>query len=253
MLPTIPSFGTENQSPFQIESRREIIALLRGFKEQNQLISMMINSGSEIFISSVLEIDDTNNTVTFDSAAGKNSNQHILEASSVFFDGLLDRINIQFLSSKIQRTIFEGRPALQIPIPSSMIRLQRRENYRINTPISNPIRVSIPLSFDESLEVIKFSLVDISCGGVALLDDRKVLEISTNVIYNECQIDIPGIDVIDLSLEIRNSQDLTLLNGKTNRRIGCAFIDLSSRTLATVQRYIMKLERERNAKLSGLG
>lgn len=252
MSPTTPSFGTENQSPFQIESRREIISLLRGFKDQNQLISIMINGGSEIFISSVLEVDDANNIVIFDSAAGSDANQHIIEASSVFFDGLLDRINIQFSSSKIQRATFEDRPALQMPIPSSMIRLQRRENYRINTPVSNPVRVSVPITLEETLEIVKFSLVDISCGGVAILDDRKVLETNPSIIYNECQIDIPGIDIIDLTLEIRNSQDLTLLNGKTNRRIGCAFIDLSSRTLATVQRYIMKLERERNAKITGL-
>lgn len=252
MASTTPSFGTENQSPFQIESRREIIALLRGFKDQNQLISIMINNGSEIFISSVLEVDDVNNMVIFDSVAGENANQHIVEASNVSFDGLLDRINIQFASSKLQRTTFEGRPALQMPIPANVIRLQRRENYRINTPVSNPVRVSIPLLLNETLEVIKFSLVDISCGGVAILDDRRILEITSGVIYNECQIDIPGIDIIDLMLEIRNSQDLILLNGKTNRRIGCAFIHLSSRTLATVQRYIMKLERERNAKITGL-
>ena len=252
MSSTNTSFGTENQSPFQIESRREIISLLRGFKEQNQLISIMINGGSEIFISSILEVDDANNIVIFDSAPGDNANQLIVEASNVFFDGLLDRINIQFASSKLQRTTFEGRSALQMPIPANVIRLQRRENYRINTPVSNPVRVSIPLTLNENLEIIKFSLVDISCGGVAVLDDKKVLDINPNVIYSECQIDIPGIDIIDLTLEIRNSQDLILLNGKTNRRIGCAFIDLSSRTLATVQRYIMKLERERNAKITGL-
>lgn len=252
MSSTHPSLGTENQSPFQVESRREIIAILRGFKEQNQLISMMINGGSEIFITSILHIDDSNNLVIFDSAPGSETNQHVVEASTVFFDGLLDRISIQFSSSRLQKTSFESKPALQMPIPSHIIRLQRRENYRINTPVSNPIRVSIPITIDEQIEIIKFSLVDISCGGVAILDDRKILNATQATIYKECQIDIPGIDIIDLSLEIRNWQDLLLLNAKTNRRVGCAFVDLSSRTLATVQRYIMKLERERNSKISGM-
>ncbi|MBR7798938.1 flagellar brake protein [Undibacterium fentianense] len=252
MQANFPSLGTENQSPYQVESRREIIALLRGFKEKNQLISMLINNGSEAFITSVLEVDDTNNVVTLDSAPGAEANQRIVEASQVFFDGLLDKISIQFSSSKLQRTIFENRPALQMPMPSTLIRLQRRENYRINTPLSTPIKCLIPIEVEEVQRIYKFSLVDISCGGIALLDEQRMLDITTGTRYTDCQIDLPQIGLIELNIEIRNSQDLTLLNGRTTRRVGCAFLNLSSRTLATVQRYIMKLERERNAKMTGI-
>lgn len=252
MQANFPSLGTENQSPYQVESRREIIALLRGFKEKNQLISMFINNGSEVFITSVLEIDDTNNIVIIDSAPGAEANQRIVEASQIFFDGLLDRISIQFSSSRLQRTTYDRRPALQMPIPSSLIRLQRRENYRINTPVSSPIKCLIPMLVDEVSMVGKFSLVDISCGGIAILDDQRQLNIAVGTRYTDCQVDLPGIGLLEINLEIRNSQDLTLLNGRTTRRVGCEFLNLSSRTLATVQRYIMKLERERNAKMTGV-
>jgi hypothetical protein len=63
-----PSLGTENQSPFQVDSRREIISLLRGLKDSNQLISMLIHDGAEVFITSILDVDDNNNTVTVDCA-----------------------------------------------------------------------------------------------------------------------------------------------------------------------------------------
>lgn len=251
MPPTLPSLGTENQSPYQVESRREIIALLRGFKEKGQLISMMINGGSEAFISSVLDIDDNNNSVVIDSAPSSQANQRIIEASTVFFDGLLDKISIQFSSSRLQRVIFEGRPALQMPIPVNLIRLQRRENYRINTPVSNPIKCLIPIENDAIQEIGRFSLVDISCGGIALLDERRIIDTTVGATYEECHIDLPNVGLIDMMLQIRNSQELTLLNGKTTRRVGCAFLNISSRTLASVQRYIMKLERERNARLAG--
>jgi c-di-GMP-binding flagellar brake protein YcgR len=51
---------------------------------------------------------------------------------------------------------------------------------------------------------------------------------------------------------VRNSIDMTLLNNKTSRRLGCQFVDISRGNLAAVQRYITKLERERNARLAGL-
>lgn len=252
MQVNFPSLGTENQSPYQVESRREIIALLRGFKEKNQLISMFINNGAEVFITSVLEVDDTNNVVIIDSAPGVEANQRIVDAPQVFFDGLLDRISIQFSSSRLQRTSFEQRPALQMLIPSNLIRLQRRENYRINTPVSSPIKCLIPMLVDELAYLGKFSLVDISCGGIAILDDQRLLDITIGTRHTDCQIDLPGVGLLEINIEIRNSQDLTLLNGRTTRRLGCAFLNLSSRTLATVQRYIMKLERERNAKMTGI-
>ncbi|AZP13898.1 flagellar brake protein [Undibacterium parvum] len=246
-----PSLGTENQHPFQVDSRREIIALMRGLKESNQFISMMISGGAEIFITTVIDVDDTNNLLVIDCAPGQLANQRMIEAPRVYFEGLLDKISIQFSSSSIQNTSIDGRPALQLAIPTSLIRLQRREYYRINTPLSNPIRCTIPLDEDTGIESVQISLVDISCGGIALLDDRKILGNEIGTIYENCKIDLPATGMINVSLQIRSTQDLILLNGKSNRRLGCQFINLSSAVLASIQRYIMKLERERNAKLAG--
>jgi c-di-GMP-binding flagellar brake protein YcgR len=46
---------------------------------------------------------------------------------------------------------------------------------------------------------------------------------------------------------------MTMLNNKTNRRLGCQFVDISRGNMASVQRYITRLERERNARMAGLG
>lgn len=247
-----PSLGTENQSPFQVDSRREIISLLRGLKDSNQFISMLIHDGAEVFITSILDVDDSNNTVTVDSAPGQLANQRIVEAHRVSFEGLLDKIGIQFSTTGVHLANFENRPALQFSIPSSLIRLQRREYYRINTPVSTPIKVGFPVELNDKPEVLKLSLVDISCGGIAVLDERKILDCTPGKIYEHCTLELPTIGTIDVTLEIRNSQDLVLLNGKTNRRIGCQFSNLSNSVLTSVQRYIMKLERERNSKLTGI-
>ncbi len=70
--------------------------------------------------------------------------------------------------------------------------------------------------------------------------------------YLDCRIDLPDIGTVTTTLQVRNSLDLTLLNNKANRRLGCAFVDISRANLAMVQRYITKLERERNARIAGL-
>ena len=49
---------------------------------------------------------------------------------------------------------------------------------------------------------------------------------------------MPDVGIVTATLQIRNSLDLTLLNNKTNRRLGCQFVDMSRSMLAHVQRYI---------------
>jgi len=247
-----PNLGTENQSPYQVDSRREIIALLRGLQDSKQLISMLIHSGAEAFITSILEVDDSNNTVIVDCAPGQLANQRIVEAPRVSFEGLLDKIGIQFSTTDIQIVDFEDRPALRFAIPPNMIRLQRREYYRINTPLSMPIKASFPIENGGQTETVKLMLVDISCGGIAVLDEKKVLDCTVGKTYEHCKVDLPNIGLVDVGLQVRNSQELVLLNGKTNRRVGCQFLHLSNTTLASIQRYIMKLERERNARMTGI-
>ena len=247
-----PTLGTENQSPYQVDSRREIIALLRGLKDGNQLISMLIHDGAEVFITSILDVDDSSNTVIVDCAPGQFSNQRIVEAPRVSFEGLLDKIGIQFSTAGIQKTDFENRPALKFAIPNSLIRLQRREYYRINTPLSSPIKAHFPVEANENTEIFKLMLVDISCGGIAVLDEKKTLDCTVGKTYEHCKVDLPTIGLVDVVLQIRNSQELVLLNGKTNRRVGCQFVNLSNSVLTSIQRYIMKLERERNARITGI-
>ena len=67
-----------------------------------------------------------------------------------------------------------------------------------------------------------------------------------------CIRDRPEIGQVTTALQVRNSLDLTLLNNKTNRRLGCEFVNIQRSTLAYVQRYITKLERERNARVAGM-
>lgn len=248
-----PGFGTENQSAYQVHSRREITALLRGIGEQHQFISMLINGGADVVVTSILEVDDANGAVIIDCAPSALLNQRIVETDNISFEAALDKIRILFSAPGADACLHEGRPALRIAIPASMIRLQRREYYRVNTPVDNPLRCSIPLPPDLGAGAYAVQLVDISCGGIAILDDRKILDTTQGQEYKNCQIDLPGIGDITVTLQIRNSQELTLFNGKTNRRLGCMFIDLPNAMLAAVQRYIMHIERERNAKLTGLG
>jgi c-di-GMP-binding flagellar brake protein YcgR len=244
--------GLENWHDFEITSPREIVALLRGIGEKKQLIRMLIHGEADVCVTSILDVDTEQGELVLDCSINKEQNQRALAAKRVTFETTLDKIRILFATDQISTTTFEDGPALRMAIPASMVRLQRREYYRMATPLSNPVRAHIPLPEEIGGGIGAYALADISCGGVAILDHKMELDNTIGKNYIGCRIDLPDVGTVTMTLQVRNSLDLTLLNDKTNRRLGCAFTGLSRAGLAQVQRYITKLERERNARQAGL-
>jgi len=242
----------ENWHDYEVGSRREIVQLLRQIGEKHQLVRMLVKGEADVCVTTVLDVDADTNSLVLDRSIERMQNERIVEAGKVRCDTTLDKIRILFTAENLRPTLFEGEAALRADIPPSLIRLQRREYYRMETPVSNPVRAILPLPLEAGAGTGVFPLHDISCGGIAVLDNKLQLDTTIGARLPNCRIELPEIGPVTVTLEVRNSLDLTLLNNKTNRRIGLQFVDISRGGMAGVQRYITKLERERNARLAGL-
>ena len=242
----------ENWHDYEVQSRREIVALLRQISEKKQLIRMKIKGEADVCVTSVLEVDPESGLFILDRSINREQNERILRAGLVMCETYLDKIRILFRAGGLQELEFGGAPALAANIPDSLIRLQRREFYRMPTPVTNPVPVLVPMPIALGGGSANFPLADISCGGIALLDNKLLLNSTIGQTFTGCRIELPEIGTVNTSLQVRNALDVTMLNNKTSRRIGCMFVDISRANMAGVQRYITKLERERNARLAGL-
>jgi c-di-GMP-binding flagellar brake protein YcgR len=242
----------ENWHDFEVGSRREIVSLLRAIGEKNQLIRMLVRGEADVCVTTILEVDPDSDRIFLDCSIDPEQNRRILAAKRLSFETTLDRIRILFSSAGAQASTHEGGAALVMPIPQSLIRLQRREFYRMATPVINPVRATIPIPPELGGGSASVPLADISVGGVAILDHDLVLSNRIGHKYANCRITLPDAGVVTTGLQVRSSLDLTLLNDKPDRRLGCEFVDMSRANLALVQRYITRLERERNARTAGL-
>lgn len=249
----VSNYEEDNLSQYRVTSRREVIALMRGISERNQLVRMIINQGDDTIVTSILDVDDTNDTMILDVAPTATMNQRVLESTKLSFETVLDNIRILFSTPEAESCQYENLPAFIVPLPEFAIRLQRREFYRVPTPVTSPILCTVPFLTEDGQQVsIVTTLHNISGGGISMVDEKKLIDTTFGRIYNNCRIDLPG-GAVTVSLQIRNHMELTLTNGKSVNRMGCAFIDPSNGTLGAVQKYITKLERDRNAKATGLG
>jgi c-di-GMP-binding flagellar brake protein YcgR len=243
---------SDDDNPYRVSSRREIVALLNSMVDRNQLLSLMIKGGSESVITSILAVDERDNSLVLDSAPSVMLNEHILESNKIKFEALCDNIRITFAADRADSVEHENRPALRVEIPASLIRLQRREYFRIPTPIVKPIKCTINLRCEDgSIKTIVTLLNNISAGGIALTDDKCILDGTLGHVYDDCQLDLTGNTIIPVKLMVRDYKEIRLTSGKTVRRFGCEFIDIQRGALGAIQRFITKIERELNAKASG--
>lgn len=241
----------ENWHDYEVQSRREIVVLLRQIGEKKQLIRMKIKGEADVCVTSILDVDPDEGVFILDRSINREQNERIVNAKGVMCETFLDKIRILFSVSGVRDTEFKA-PALVADIPASLIRLQRREFYRMPTPVTNPVPALVPMPLDLGGGNATFPLADISCGGVALLDNKMMLNSTIGQTFYELPHRLAGDRASHDLLQVRNALDVTMLNNKTSRRIGCMFVDISRANMAAVQRYITRLERERNAKLAGL-
>ncbi|MDB5758982.1 MAG: flagellar brake protein [Burkholderia sp.] len=236
------NIGVDDVGPYLIHSRREIIALLRRLTEKREFVRMIFSEGEEAIATAVLEVGE--DSVIIDSAPDAAQLARVLASSSISFDTALERIRIAFFATRIEPCVHDGLPALRIPLPETMVRLQRREYYRVLTP-----RCSIQMEKEGGPPPVSFAVQNVSAGGIALIDDEQVLDASKGAEYTNCELLLPGTQSVIATLCVMNCCDISLYNGRTARRIGCAFVNPTAAMLALVQRYVSKLERDQNARL----
>lgn len=246
--------GADDLEPYRIHSRQEIIILLRSLAMHRQLLHMNFDGSEESLVTVILKVHEANNSLIVSGSSASPENQRIVERSQITFDTVLDRVRIVFSSNRVEMCEYQNRPALRMAIPASLIRLQRRESFRVPIPVATPVRCTIRLPHDSGrgADSVSLALQNVGGGGIAIIDEAMTLDDTIGRIYKNCQIDLPGANRIVTNLQIRNSRNVRLTNGKTVRCLGCLLLDLPRPMLAAVQRYLLKLERKQNAKLSGL-
>ncbi|MFC7514211.1 flagellar brake protein [Herbaspirillum sp. GCM10030257] len=240
-------------SPFRVRSRREIVNLLRAVSQRRQLVRLQTKDGSDSAVTSILDVDDANDMVIIDCAPNALTNRRIVDSDEISFETVLENIRILFFVPHAENCDYDERPALRVPVPEIMIRLQRRDSYRVTVPLSDQVKCHIPIP-DETGKIastVSLPLYNVSAGGIAVIDDKMQIDPPLYAIYENCRIDLPGGAVVT-TLQFQNSHEVSLASRKEIRRLGFRFVDFSNAGVAAIQRYITKLEREQNARKTGM-
>lgn len=230
---------------YVLDGQTDIVFYLRAMQDRKSNVSVYAGRALDSFLTSVLAIDEGRGMLLVDTPRDEKQLEQALKSSPLVFLTSLEKVKVQFLVPRCTLTEFDGRPALEVPLPTRMLRLQRRDYYRLILPQNPPLRCLIPVEGDGRM--IEATVVDISGGGMAVVAPPSSLNLSVDSVIDQCQITLPELGTITATLQVRNMFRVTERSG-TELRAGCQFIGLPASADALIQRYILRAERDRNAR-----
>lgn len=236
---------TETEENFRIHSSLDILFILRGIMQANSLVTLYPDVNDDFILTSILAIDPEHNQIIIDYGSNEKTCEKALKSNELNFVTIQNRVKIEFTCNQIRKIQFEGKDAFAVNIPESILRIQRRNHFRISTPIIKPLKCCIPIPGENSSAKAEVALLDISCGGIAVIDQHPVINFDPGIIYENCQITLPEIGTIKTTIQVKNTYEITLRNGQNCMRAGCQFIKLPASMEAMIQRYIIKQEQLR--------
>jgi c-di-GMP-binding flagellar brake protein YcgR len=243
----------DDYSKYLLHSKKEILFILRAMRDKGDLITVYFNQGNDFLLTTLLAVTADGDALLLDPGSNAEMNRRALASDKLICTASHDKVKIQFILRRLTKTEYEGREAFRAAVPEELLRLQRREFYRLTTPIAHPLRCLIPVRLaDGSQSTVETTVIDISGGGLAVMAPPEGIEFETDHLFENCRIELPDVGTVLATLRVRNVFEFTLRNGARTRRAGCQFLDLSGQMLTLIQRYIIRVERERKARETGM-
>lgn len=232
----------KDPSAYTLDDADQIDFSLKLLARKPELACLYADNNRHLFVLSAILAVDSDNLI-FDYGPDPALNQQLLQAKKICCVSHLNSVHFQFDLNVISKIDFEGKPAFKTNTPKQIIRLQRRDSYRLSIPLSTPLSCIIPVDNGEA----EISIADISLGGIGLLGYFPDISLNVGNILKNCRIELPQIGVITSDIEVCISNEQLLKNGIKTLRSGCRFLNLSGTGQTLLQRYINQVERKRLA------
>ncbi len=237
---------TEDEK-FLVRDPRQVRMLLQALADQRTALTAHPDGTGQSFPSAVLGVDEDG--LLLDGSPMPSVNQRAGDAAYWLCFAQVDRVQVRFRVERPQRTVEEGCVAFRALLPDALHHLQRREFYRLETPVGESPWCLFP--DPDGGEPLRWRVTDISAGGIAVLlpAEDDVLELQRR--YPGCALELPDGERIDVCLVVCSLVTRTRADGGLQQRAGLRFDRLPRGADAMIQRHIFRIERQRIARLNG--
>jgi flagellar brake protein len=235
---------SEDANRYLVRHTVEIERVLREVMLDKAIVAAYGENGKDFLLTSIVAVEPKQNAIYLGYGPDERLNTQLLDARNATFATTHDQVRVQFSCNRVERVMYGHEPAFRVDMPRELLRLQRREYYRLVTSVVNPVKCMI----NTGKGMMETLVVDISIGGVGILAYQDSGELAAGDTFHGCRITLPGSGEFALSLAVCTTFEITLKNGRHTHRAGCQFIDLPPSVETEIQRYIIRVDRERRAR-----
>ena len=236
---------------YLIKNPKQIINHLKTLMTNKCLISVVFGE-KQSFLTAILAIDEKEKLITIDCGPKEYLNKELLSCGIVDCKTDYEGIKVLFEGRQIKKSGEADHFALKMKIPDELYWAQRRNSYRVRSPLSKNSYCTITLqnleqdSEIETEETLELKLYDISVTGFSMLCETQELaeQLTVSSEFDNCQLVLDDDKTYNISFAVQSYIPLNANKPKKIQRIGCKFINPTPPTESAFLRYMQKIERE---------
>jgi c-di-GMP-binding flagellar brake protein YcgR len=237
----IELFSSDEENEYLISNPKEIVSILQNIAQRKSRVALYYNEGISMVLTMILAVDD--NGVWIDAASNPQDNRLIERSKRIIFVSTHNQAKVQFVAGDVVLGTYEDAPAFSLGLPRKLLRLQRRDYYRLVTAETGALNCVIRPLVNQAIQH-EVTVMDISIGGVALVCEQTGVELHPGMVYEHCEIELPGLGTVEAAIEVKNAFEITDRNGKVKRRAGCVFVKPDGKTTMLLQRYVAQMQQQ---------
>jgi c-di-GMP-binding flagellar brake protein YcgR len=246
MTSPFPEPASPELEQYTVYSRAEIVGALRALRDACVLVTAYFNADPGFGVTTLLAVDEAGGRLVFDNLSVEVAQRRLQASPKITFVGFVDSIKLQFDVPGARACTHDDRPAFSVPLPAQVIRLQRREAFRVRPPLAKPATCRVPIGASGQFEALR--VLDISISGIAVLTYPERFDIAAGTVIEDCQLDLPGVGGTAVSLRVRHLDPLP--RDERARRCGCEFVRMAPAAQLMLARYVNRLDAE-SRRLAG--
>ena len=237
----IELFSSDEENEYLITNPKEIVSILQTIAQRKSRVALYYNEGVSMVLTMILAVDE--NGVWVDAASNPLDNRLIERSKRIIYVSTHNQAKVQFVAGDVVLGTYEDAPAFSLGLPRKLLRLQRRDYYRLVTAETGALNCVIHPVANQSIQQ-EVTVMDISIGGVALVCEQTGVELHPGMVYEHCKIELPGLGTVEAAIEVKNAFEITDRSGKVKRRAGCVFVKPDGKTTMLLQRYVAQMQQQ---------
>lgn len=239
----------EIEDRYFLLGRMEILSVLNDLIHHREMVTVYFNGGNEFFLTTLLEARPE--ALIFDPSGDPEANRRLPASPGCVFVAHQNGIRVQFAGSQPRQFAWGSSDAFRVPLPERVVRVQRRESYRILLPVAKPFMVGIDAQ--DGMPAAAWPAHDLSVGGAGFtVTGEPRFEAGQNIA--RIMLALPKQHAIECAAQVRHVTPVGDRQHAQRYRVGIAFSALSAATGVAIQRYITQIEHQRRGlDKSGFG